>query len=91
MTQAKHTPGPWCQDIHIRTLIAGGDGHNVADIEAKYHSVGENLANASLIAAAPELLEALELLVREFATHGDKAAQSAIKQARAAIAKAKGK
>lgn len=44
-------------------------------------------ANARLIAAAPDLLEALEGFVAEF---GDKAVNANVKKARAAIAKATG-
>lgn len=58
---SKHTPGPWSQHGHFPCLIVGSAGSLVArsdttDFE-RDRSV-ENEANARLIAAAPELLEA---------------------------------
>lgn len=59
----KHTPGPW--HIGVRQpnsdkFIYGQDGSEVAncDMLTNFHDV--NLANARLIAAAPDMLEALE-------------------------------
>lgn len=83
----KHTTGPWniyfnSQDsIVIRKMFLDGqESHVVAECNSGF-------ANARLIAAAPELLEALiECLECEFSVT-DKAA---ITKARAAIAKATG-
>ena len=51
---AKHTPGTWSIDgLHIV-----GNGYSIAHINS--HRTTEGRANAHLIAAAPELLEALE-------------------------------
>ena len=69
---SKHTPGPWVAntDAHGRgriygagnwlatTWIATGDGNNAPQLPA--------LANARLIAAAPDLLEALVELSKSF-------------------------
>lgn len=84
----KHTPGPWNFDNHSPALpvlgIYAADGKN------PFHgdrSQEELAANARLIAAAPELLEALQGLLNALpsaTTH------PAIKVARAAIAKAIG-
>ena len=59
MTELKHTPGPWhiyfnSQDnIVIRKMFADGqESHSIAVCHSGF-------ANARLIAAAPELLEAL--------------------------------
>jgi hypothetical protein len=52
MTDTKHTPGPWVRN-ETWGLIVSGDGEVAA-----LHSGNE--ANARLIAAAPELLAALE-------------------------------
>lgn len=56
---SRHTPGPWMIGKSER-VIAG-----VIEIE-QHHSIGltyeERIANARLIAAAPELLEALHNL-----------------------------
>ena len=70
MSEAKHTPGPWeFGPNHSSTGLAGqlvvrpaGEfphGEWVADVGSMYDDHRE--ANASLIAAAPELLEALKL------------------------------
>jgi hypothetical protein len=107
---SKHTPAPWVIDDDNRTYvgIAGefADGHNYAIIaETATHSligVREAIANARLIAAAPDMLEALEKLLEyepsdrsEFRSDpkGDREFQTAkadFASARAAIAKAKG-
>ena len=82
----QHTPGPWTVDnqyIHgpdgIRFLAVAGDG------------AGQ--ANARLIAAAPELIEALEAVLPDLehyvATHGP-GPDKRLAIARAAIAKARG-
>jgi len=62
-------------------------------IATVYHFNGELAANARLIAAAPELLEALEAVIPDLehyvATHGP-GPDKRLAIARAAIAKAKG-
>ena len=64
MSKQKHTPGPWKTQPHIsldRLEIRDADGRRIAEcamdfpMSAKTHD-----ANARLIAAAPELLEAAE-------------------------------
>lgn len=66
MSAPKHTPGPWKLIPHREddrlTMVIGNDGTfhgrfvcNVATISPGHH---EDQANARLIAAAPELLEA---------------------------------
>ncbi|MFA5379219.1 MAG: hypothetical protein WC455_25915 [Dehalococcoidia bacterium] len=104
MSNAKHTPGPWA----ITEYIAPGYGHDrhkyrgvVADglkICETHPSIihsydARDLSNASLIAAAPELLEALiqvraAMPDRTFATVE---AKLVIDMVNAAIAKAEGK
>lgn len=69
MTESKHTPGPWCLGVKGRTIHKrqsnGRPGKMVAEIETTL-SAGKKFteleveANAHLIAAAPDLLEALE-------------------------------
>lgn len=59
-----HTPGPWYLDgTGIRTMVRGSD----ATIVALRHRLpsGTHEANASLIAAAPELLEALRYAIKQ--------------------------
>jgi hypothetical protein len=100
---SKHTPGPWdleSDPCHFDTLssIVGGAGRLTPPRRQLMVEVGghagyaEQEANARLIAAAPDLLEALEKAVREYEglpsslgyefTH--------LREMRAAIAKAKG-
>ena len=62
-----HTPGPWRTRIsHPRTVMAGGDrpGPGVV-VVATAHDFDRNqaIANACLIAAAPELLAVLKELM----------------------------
>jgi hypothetical protein len=109
----KHTPGPWGWGSFARLLVVPivdgqPDKHSaIADLgEAifpydKTPESEEAYANATLIAAAPELLAALEasLAAMELAVHFRKTGQGRppeqtcmdeILQAHAAIAKAKG-
>ena len=67
MTETKHTPGPWVRDCWD---ILGNDGKDgtghVCEISRPnsgdefYWREGEADANARLIAAAPDMLEALK-------------------------------
>lgn len=71
----KHTPGPWEIDGHNLTAVIHNEGsvtwpqwkhvcncdYGYADPEKHFE---ENKANAHLIAAAPEMLEALESVMR---------------------------
>jgi len=60
MNEIKHTTGPW--EIDERYRDSYGIGPNVAWLGASSsHKPGENLANARLIAAAPDLYHALWL------------------------------
>jgi hypothetical protein len=60
----QHTPGPWkfgskADSKFYKRNISGADGYHVAAVSSRNeHEVD---ANARLIAAAPDLLEALEL------------------------------
>lgn len=78
----KHTPAPWhvANGVQIRS-----ERDQIAKVWMMRH--GEGKANAHLIAAAPDLLAALEVAADalEMAEFFEKAAQ-----ARAAIAKARG-
>lgn len=59
MSKAKHTPGPW--DENNGRVFRGNSGSIC--ILTDQHSFGEYRANARLIAAAPELLEALQSII----------------------------
>ena len=93
---AKHTPGPWDWDAQ------GQNGHNglfnIYILDSTKRKIGtlygrgdEREANGRLIAAAPEMLEALELLVEEAREDSQNASlMDAFQKARAAIARATG-
>jgi hypothetical protein len=73
----KHTPGPW--SINERAQVVAADGGHIAYVEC-----APVIANARLVAAAPELLEALQLIAQT-----DPGALLSMRSiARAAIAKA---
>lgn len=65
----KHTPftqGPWhVGERKQASVVYDESGYAIANAEVYHgkHSYDESLANARLIAAAPELLEALRALV----------------------------
>jgi hypothetical protein len=86
----KHTPGPWQYAFEGGTaaFIMEGDGTTVAKISTTENSTAHrNLpANARLIAAAPDLLEALKF-AQSIIGHPDDAGSQMIA---AAIAKATG-
>jgi hypothetical protein len=71
----KHTPGPWvvAEDVfNDRPEIRDMDGRLIAVVMAHYPmSATTQSANARLIAAAPELLEALKWLNAEFECRDD--------------------
>lgn len=63
----KHTPGPWVVDPAVRqgfTVYAPKEGFIVGtqDEEGRYGAI-ESEANARLIAAAPDLLDALLMVL----------------------------
>ena len=61
MSEFKHTPGPWECDGDL----VHKDGFQIAIVESHYEDYVElQQANARLIAAAPELLEALQHIQR---------------------------
>ncbi len=82
-----HTPGPW-RDVDGRIFSDGYliSGAPIATVHKRKAS-GQYEANARLIAAAPELLEALRGLVSIYSTDSTEAE---VIDARAAIAKAEG-
>ena len=87
----KHTPGPWITDSKERTdtaryimAAARPFPHTIARIDLVNRA--EDEANAALIAAAPELLEALEALISPVGV----VMLHDLDRARAAIAKVRG-
>ena len=63
MTERPWTPGPWHSTA---TFQIGADGITYAVADVGGGSTSERKANATLIAAAPELLEALAAFVENF-------------------------
>lgn len=104
---APHTPGPWIiqRSRTIRpnyALICGQDWHDLAHVVVRFSGDKEDdatgLANARLIAAAPETIKALEALLAMYAKlansgdcgNWDPEDEPEVRAARAAIDKAKG-
>lgn len=89
MTKAQYTLGPW--KLHIGSdyiCISNAKGEDIiSDILWPVYDERE-MANARLIAAAPELLEALEACEAYYAKNGGPRKQW--DNAKAAIAKASG-
>jgi hypothetical protein len=93
----EHTPGPWqatgWENCTVNsaagfTIVAfpGGDGG-----ESGRLSISEAKANARLIAAAPDILAALQWLTEAVADEDRGSTESAIMKARIALARATGK
>lgn len=94
--ETNHTPGPWhvvktCDPSALWHLAICGLRSTTDTRTTTIAMIRDSEANARLIAAAPELLEALEALVVQEDWHGeDVPPESPIGKARAAIAKARG-
>ena len=85
---SKHTPGPWrIEGTNSGLFIAGAKPGYLA--EMRDCGSGDVAANARLIAAAPDLLDALALLVAGI-ENGVSDSFIPLVKARAAIAKATG-
>jgi hypothetical protein len=88
---SKHTPGPWDiyfnsrDDFVVRKMFPDGqESHEIARCRSGAY-------NALLIAAAPDLLEALNAMLDTcYDLERDDDVINAVAKARAAIAKAKG-
>ena len=98
-----HTPGPWqFYEIPHRDGLGiigpGLEEDEIAHLDDMDRSRAENVANGYLLAAAPDLLAALEAILQTFAWASDDMLREypdtpqprAILAARAAIARAKG-
>lgn len=88
---AQHTPGPWEVKQFGGPQISGPEGYAICTMWGALsvdELAGQDAANARLIAAAPELLGALDRAVQRL--EGDWAATEEVDMARAALAKARG-
>jgi len=97
---SKHTPGPWTICYYNRSILEehrSRDGCSVViaklpDIAGPEHEPESYRPNANLIAAAPDMLEALRVLVGFAEAHnGETYVKEHLKIARTAITKAEGK
>lgn len=86
---SKHTPGPWFVGFLERTICTGSENGPVL-YRVNPHPRPLSEADARLIAAAPELLEALQAMLAVYGHDGHfhPPALAATRAARAAIAKA---
>jgi hypothetical protein len=64
MKETKHTPGPWIVRSHEPWVIAKdhGDMKSVVHLNYPIEQTPTQQANAHLVAAAPEMLKALEVV-----------------------------
>ena len=92
----KHTPGPWInhgRDTHglPHSMIEGGGALLAKVFSVHYGDLVQEISNANLIAAAPDLLEALQNMADSYEKYKiDSFLEDELESARAAIAKAKG-
>lgn len=91
MSGVKHTPGPWVQVGWGPYGIRAGYSQSSVGTSIAHVSKGpaEFDANARLIASAPDLLKALELLTEEVEEY-ELGNPDVLRKARAAVARAKG-
>lgn len=68
-----HTPGPWSYELEDSQLIRDSEGNSIVEVFLPMHrelgydkSAEIQEANARLIAAAPDLLEALKQLMADY-------------------------
>ena len=88
MTNTTHTQGPWVAKDHTKRFeLLDSDGFPILRINGGMIPTD---ANARLIAAAPELLEALEALTSLVQGNGNDHITRACNDATKAINKAKG-
>lgn len=100
MSETKFTPGPWVVDPKYSRDIQAPDGLDVATcclsiLNRKATTEEESIANAALIAAAPDMYEALEMAILEYGKPGGPwnvptEPGTWIDKAKAAIVKARG-
>ena len=83
-----HTPGPWRVGDAGATVFGPANGNPAPETIARMAPRKQYKANARLIAAAPELLEALRSIAESYPTTEEGETLAAI--ARAAIAAATG-
>lgn len=97
--KAAHTPGPWRINPEYKEIVLAGTDTQIAVAGARpgfnpLVVMGEQLANAALIAAAPDLLAACQRARDAINFHKDMSAadrKQAFDQLESAIARAEGR
>lgn len=95
MSNAKHTPGPWEVIVRDNGSCLVTDQTGNMSVKVSHHTRRElrgvqSIANARLIAAAPELLFSIDRILRELPQRRDWLDPVTEQIAKAAIAKARG-
>jgi len=86
LSVAKHTKGPWLYDETYGLIMAGE--YEIAACHAGRGT--DEKANARLIAAAPELLDALRWTIAALEYHGIDSSTGELDKAKQVLAKAEG-
>ena len=68
---AAFTPGPWEYHSHVSSVAQGPRLGKIAEVSFAYKDSATRDANGHLIAAAPELYEALEAIDEMWSDDGD--------------------
>jgi len=87
MSENKWTPGPWHQ---LKTRIDDVNGYQICHLDLHGKSELERDANRMLIAAAPDMAEALRRIEEGCSFPEDNVQRACRDVARAALAKARG-
>lgn len=94
---SKHTPAPWWVEVDESANsgpysfpIINSKDYEIVGIEGIYGDFETDMANARLIASAPELLEALKDLTERYKKVAGISSDGWINQSQKAIAKAEG-
>lgn len=97
---SKHTPGPWgcvCTSYHAHDYRITSENGLPLPFNSPHNDHSEQRANAALIAAAPELLKAVQLAESAMSTYAATGAFTPgqpsgwlLRELRVAIAKAEG-
>jgi hypothetical protein len=87
---SEHTPGPWKSSDRFPGVVLDGGNPPRQVASASGNDADERIANARLIAAAPDLLHALQVVAAQIDDIDDLCNAEACKAVRAAIAKATG-
>lgn len=85
--EIKHTPGPWHVGMKPGPIVYGPKGEQVSPLNIMLDPE-EAKANARLIAAAPELLDALKSVLPYL---GEEVSSSVMRKVHDALSKAEGR